>query len=365
MNPLERYRADLQKPGMSHDPAQEAAVKHLQRVWEQLVERETRSPGLLDRFNQKLFKKKIEPVTGLYFWGGVGRGKTWLMDLFYETLPFDRKMRMHFHRFMQRVHHDLKELQGEKNPLEIVAERFAKATCVICFDEFFVSDITDAMILGGLMEQLFSRGVTLVATSNIVPDRLYENGLQRVRFMPAIELVKRYTVVLNVDSGVDYRLRALEQAEIFHFPLDDKADQSLQSSFDSLAMEPGAADQQIEINDRNLKTRREAGDVVWFEFSELCEGPRSPSDYIEIARIYHSVLLSNVPQMNAARDDAARRFINMVDEFYDRNVKLIMSAATSIDDLYTKGRLEFEFQRTRSRLLEMQSHDYLAKEHRG
>jgi len=365
MNPLERYRADLQKPGMSHDPAQEAAVKHLQRVWEQLVERETRSPGLLDRFNQKLFKKKIEPVTGLYFWGGVGRGKTWLMDLFYETLPFDRKMRMHFHRFMQRVHYDLKELQGEKNPLEIVAERFAKATCVICFDEFFVSDITDAMILGGLMEQLFSRGVTLVATSNIVPDRLYENGLQRVRFMPAIELVKRYTVVLNVDSGVDYRLRALEQAEIFHFPLDDKADQSLQSSFDSLAMEPGAADQQIEINDRNLKTRREAGDVVWFEFSELCEGPRSPSDYIEIARIYHSVLLSNVPQMNAARDDAARRFINMVDEFYDRNVKLIMSAATSIDDLYTKGRLEFEFQRTRSRLLEMQSHDYLAKEHRG
>ena len=167
MNPLERYRSDLQKPGMSADSAQQAAVQHLQRVWEELVARENHTPGVLERFNQKLFKKTVEPVKGLYFWGGVGRGKTWLMDLFYETLPFERKLRMHFHRFMQRVHHDLKELQGAKNPLEIVADRFAKSTCVICFDEFFVSDITDAMILGGLMQQLFARGVTLVATSNI------------------------------------------------------------------------------------------------------------------------------------------------------------------------------------------------------
>ena len=235
---------------------------------------------------------------------------------------------------------------------------------MLCFDEFFVTDITDAMILGGLMEKLFAKGVTLVATSNIVPDQLYKDGLQRARFLPAIELINKYTHIVNVDSGIDYRLRALEQAEIFHSPLGEKAEASLKSSFDSLAPELAKADVQVDINGRMIAARFEADDVIWCDFMALCDGPRSQNDYIELARIYHAVVVSGVPVMGAAQDDMARRFVNMVDEFYDRNVKLIMSGAAPIDALYSGGRLDFEFQRTRSRLLEMQSVEYLSRPHK-
>jgi cell division protein ZapE len=220
------------------------------------------------------------------------------------------------------------------------------------------------MILGGLMEALFERGVTLVATSNIVPSGLYESGLQRQRFLPAIAMLERYTKVVNVDAGVDYRLRTLEQAELYHFPLDEGADQSLQASFRRLAPEPGKNWERVEINGRYLSTRCVADDVVWFDFAELCDGPRSQNDYIELARIYHAVLISGVPALGVDSDDQARRFINLVDEFYDRNVKLVLTAATSLLTLYSGGRLEFEFQRTISRLQEMQSHEYLAREHK-
>lgn len=365
--PLERYQQDLQREGFSLDPAQEKAVQHLQRLYDELVEAEQteRAASLVQRVLGKFLRdESAEPIRGLYFWGGVGRGKTYLMDTFYEALPFERKLRAHFHRFMRRVHRELKELAGEKNPLPIVAERIAREARVICFDEFFVSDITDAMILAGLFEHLFDKGVVLVATSNIVPEELYKDGLQRVRFLPAIDLIKQHTRVVNVDGGVDYRLRTLEQAELYHSPLDREADESLWRSFEQLAPEPGEADRALEIEGRSIRARFVADDVAWFEFAELCDGPRSQNDYIELARIFHAVLLSNVPQMGGGREDQARRFISLVDEFYDRHVKLVISAAVPLEELYAGGRLQFEFQRTASRLLEMQSHEYLAREHK-
>ena len=235
---------------------------------------------------------------------------------------------------------------------------------MVCFDEFFVTDIADAMILGGLMEALFARGVTLVATSNIEPARLYENGLQRQRFLPAIALIEQHTLVLNVDAGVDYRLRTLEKAELYHYPLDAEADVSLRESFERLAPHAATEGESLQINGRAIRTRSLADDVVWFDFAELCGGPRSQNDYIELAREFHAVVLSGVPALGAGNDDAARRFINLVDEFYDRNVKLVMAADRQLMDLYDGDRLRFEFQRTVSRLQEMQSHDYLARGHR-
>ena len=268
----------------------------LQDLYERLVA----SPGKRDRslkaWVRQLRRVEPEPQVGLYLWGGVGRGKTYLVDAFFECLPFRDKLRVHFHRFMQRVHVELTSLEGEKNPLETVADRFSRDARVLCFDEFFVTDIGDAMILGGLMKALFARGVTLVATSNIEPGRLYENGLQRQRFLPVIALLEKYTRVVNLDGGVDYRLRTLQQAELYHFPLDEEADRSLQDSFSRLAPEPGKHWERLEINNRYLTCRCVADDVVWFDFAELCAGPRSSHDYIELARIFHAVLVSGVPE---------------------------------------------------------------------
>ena len=366
--PLQRYQSDLQKPGFQRDAAQQNAVAQLQRLYDELVARESErsgSQGFMSKLAGRLgLGRPPAPVSGLYFWGGVGRGKTYLMDTFYESLPFDRKMRAHFHRFMQRIHRELKAMAGQKDPLLLIARRLADETTVICFDEFFVSDITDAMILGTLFAALFGHGVVLVATSNIVPDDLYRDGLQRARFLPAIALIKQHCLVVNVDGGVDYRLRTLEQAELYHFPLDAAADAGLRLSFEALAPESGCADALLEVEGRPIRARMVADDVVWFDFVELCDGPRSQNDYIELAREYHAVLVGQVPQMGAGRDDQARRFINLVDEFYDRNVKLVLAAEVPLQDLYAGGRLSFEFERTKSRLLEMQSHEYLAREHR-
>lgn len=364
--PLQRYNADLQRPDFSADKAQRQAVECLQFLYDELVESEQteRAASLVQRLLGRFIAEEREPIKGLYFWGGVGRGKTYLMDTFFESLPFERKMRAHFHRFMRRVHGDLKELSGEKNPLTVIADKIAREARVICFDEFFVSDITDAMILAGLFEQLFARNVVLVATSNIVPEELYRDGLQRARFLPAIDLIKKHTKVVNVDGGVDYRLRTLEQAELYHSPLDAQADIGLEDSFRKLSPEPGLANVALDVEGRPITARYVADDVVWFDFKALCDGPRSQNDYIELARIYHAVLVSDIPQMSSKNDDQARRFINMVDEFYDRHVKLVLSAAVPLEQLYAGGRLDFEFQRTVSRLLEMQSHDYLAREHR-
>jgi cell division protein ZapE len=367
MTPLERYQQDLLRPDFKRDAAQLFAIEKLQSLFELLMDEQKASNQrtFLAKFKVKVSGKSAqEPIKGLYFWGGVGRGKTYLMDIFFDCLPFDNKMRSHFHRFMQYVHAELKALEGNKNPLDMIAAKISRQARVICFDEFFVSDITDAMILGGLFEKLFDLGVTLVATSNIVPDDLYKNGLQRQRFLPAIEQLKKHCEVLNIDGGVDYRLRALEQAQLYYSPLGEAADASLMKSLLSLAPDELHENILVEVNHRQLHSRFEADDVVWFDFKELCDGPRSQNDYIELARIYHAVILSNVPFLDSSREDQARRFINLIDEFYDRNVKLVVSAEVAIADLYAGSKLKFEFERTQSRLLEMQSHNYLAAEHR-
>ncbi|WP_064601847.1 cell division protein ZapE [Photobacterium sp. J15] len=366
MTPQQKYQQDLAQPGFLADNAQAMAVSHLDELYHRMLAPPPEykpKESLLSRWFKRQQKAEITPVKGLYFWGGVGRGKTYLVDTFFECLPRGRKMRIHFHRFMYRVHQELQQLDSQSDPLELVADRFKDETDIICFDEFFVSDITDAMILGTLLDALFKRGITLVATSNIPPDELYRNGLQRARFLPAIDLIHQHCTVVNVDSGVDYRLRTLEQAEIFHFPLDKQAEANLEQYFTQLSVEPRTHDKEIDINNRMLPTRHEADGVVHFSFHTLCRTARSQNDYMEIARIYHTVLVSGVSRMGEKDDDAARRFIAMVDEFYERNVKLIMSAESEVAELYQGGRLEFEFKRCCSRLIEMQSHDYLARPH--
>ncbi len=351
--PLERYEELLASGEFQPDPAQREVVDALDTLHHQLVDQRPRRwwrPG------------PARAPRGLYLWGGVGRGKTWLMDLFHDNLPFDDKLRLHFHRFMARVHAELRERDAERDPLPDIARSWARQYRVLCFDEFFVSDIADAMLLAGLMETLFREGVTLVATSNIPPADLYRDGLQRARFLPAIELIEQHTRVLAVDGDQDYRLRLLERSPLWIHPAGPEVDERLARSFQRF--NPGGERPRVLcVNDRDLLSRRRGDGVVWFEFSELCERPRSTLDYIEIARAFNTVLLSDVPVMTADTPDSARRFINLVDEFYDRNVKLLVSAAAPVDDLYTGTRLAFEFERTRSRLTEMQSHDYLAQPH--
>ncbi|TLU66699.1 AFG1 family ATPase [Thalassotalea litorea] len=366
LTPIQKYQQDLQREDFSHDTAQENAIRHLQRLFDDLLVQPVAVSGFKKVWSgwKKVYRKNTPSrIKGLYFWGGVGRGKTYLVDTFYDCLPFENKMRVHFHRFMHRVHQEMKGLSGQSDPLKIIAKKFAEETRIICFDEFFVSDITDAMILGTLFEYLFAENVTLVATSNIIPDDLYRNGLQRARFLPAIKLINEHTDVVNVDSGVDYRLRTLQQANLFHHPNDQTAANNLDQYFQQLAPEQGQQAKLIEINNRQLTTIKEADGIVYFDFHELCETARSQTDYMEISRLYQTVLLADVKAMGQNNDDAARRFIALVDEFYERKVKLIISAEAAMEDLYQTGTLSFEFKRCLSRLQEMQSLDYLAAEH--
>ncbi|USD20574.1 AFG1 family ATPase [Microbulbifer variabilis] len=364
LSPLERYENDLQRPEFLEDSSQRAAVQELQNLHLRLVARAER--GFLAGLVSRLRGADVGPERGLYFWGGVGRGKTYLMDAFYESLPFEQKQRTHFHRFMRQVHQDLKEYAGEKNPLEKVADKIARRARVLCFDEFFVSDIADAMILAGLLDALFRRGVALVATSNIVPEGLYKDGLQRARFLPAIELLQQHTKVVNVDGGTDYRLRTLELLELYHAPLDRAAGENLSSSFSRLIVDgcEVRSDVDLQVEGRPIRALKVADDVAWFNFTDLCDGPRSQNDYIELAREFHTVLLAAVPKFDERMDAQARRFINLVDEFYDRCVKLVISAEVLAEELYGGQHLRFEFERTVSRLLEMQSREYLERAHR-
>lgn len=365
MTPLERYQCDLDREDFVRDADQQRAVERLQSLYEALTANATKA-GLVSRlFGRVRRRHDGESIRGLYMWGGVGRGKTYLMDIFFEALPFAEKKRLHFHRFMRHVHQELTRLKGNADPLKLIADDFASGTRVLCFDEFFVNDITDAMLLGTLISELFERGLVLVATSNIHPDDLYKDGLQRARFLPAIDALLKHVDVLNVDGGVDYRLRTLERIELYHVRRSGENDQDIDDYFVSLVPEPEdiKLNEKIEVEGRFIEARKVAEDVVWFEFTQICDGPRSQNDYIEIAREFHSVLISRVPCFNNL-DDQARRFINLVDEFYDRGVKLILSCEVPLDNLYRGGRLEFEFQRTRSRLLEMQSTEYLARPHK-
>ncbi len=360
MNLREAYEESLHREGHVEDPAQLELIARFEDLQQRLAAQRPRKGGLRTMFFRS---EPRETVRGLYIWGGVGRGKTFLMDLFFECLPIERKKRIHFHRMMHDVHERMKTLSFVEDPLDKVATAIALETRVLCFDEFYVSDIGDAMILGRLLEGLFKRGVTLVATSNSPPDELYRDGLQRQRFLPAIRLLNEHTDVIHMDGGTDYRLRILKKAGTYLSPNDESAAAKLNFFFDESASAQIEHNTDLDINGRAIRARRCAKGVVWFRFEDICDGPRSQADYIEIARWYPSVIVSGVPQFDATRDDQARRFIALVDEFYDRRVKLILSADAAIDDLYAGTRLSFEFDRTVSRLIEMQSTEYLALPH--
>lgn len=360
--PQSRYQNDLLKPDFEPDDAQRLAVSNLQRLYDDLINETPIKKSFLAQIGLTKSQPK-RPVQGLYFWGGVGRGKTYLVDTFFDCLPFERKMRMHFHRFMQRIHAERKLLRDQEDPLVIIGKRLAEETRVLCFDEFVVHDVADAVILARLLKVLFAEGVTLVATSNVEPKNLYKGGLQRELFLPAIDMIYELTDVVNIDSGIDYRLRFLDKASTYFSPLGEIADQGMSYNFEHLAPDQGVEAAVIEVEGRKLTSVRRADGVIWFTFDELCDGPRSQADYIELAICFHSILLSAVPVMARDKEDQARRFINLVDVFYDHNVKLIIAAEAPVSELYMGSRNAFEFERTMSRLQEMQSHDYLALEH--
>jgi len=357
----EAYEESLHREGHERDVAQEKIVTLLDELQRRLEAHRPR------RRLRRLFSRTSQADRagnrGLYIWGGVGRGKTFLMDLFFETLAIEHKKRIHFHRMMREVHESLKSLGDVEDPLDKVAESIAMDTRVLCFDEFFVSDIADAMILDRLLDGLFRRGVTLVTTSNSDPDDLYQDGLQRQRFLPAIDMLKTCTRVVHMDGEVDYRLRLLQQAGTYLSPDDNSARDKLQHFFDKSASSQIRADNILDINGREIRSLQCAKGIAWFDFADICDGPRSQVDYIEIARWYPTVIVSGVPQLDGELENQARRFIALVDEFYDRRVKFILSAAAAVDALYSGKRLSFEFDRTASRLIEMQSTDYLAAPH--
>ncbi len=356
---VQLYQDSVARGGIEANPAQREIAERFDALRCKLI-RDPRPKG-------NLLTRLLTPQassTGLYLWGGVGTGKTFLMDMFFSSLPFEDKTRIHFYRFMKQTHEALKKHAGTANPLRRVAREWGRANRVICFDEFLVNDIADAMLLGELLINLFQQGVCLVMTSNVVPDKLYENGLQRSRFLPAIDMLNMHTQVIEIGNATDYRRRSLLQADIFHYPLSETGDKKLLESLGKLTCpENLQADRKIEINGRPVHARFATGDAAWFTFSELCGTARSQLDYIEIATCYSVVLLSDVPRLQASNDDAARRFISLIDELYDRNVKLIMSSETPPEEIYSGSRLSFEFERTRSRLNEMQSAEFLSRCH--
>ncbi len=359
MTVRELYERTLKERGYSADAAQLRAIDALERCendWLSYLRR--RGNALAKMINRPPIPR------GVYMYGGVGRGKSFLMDCFYQSVPLKRKTRLHFHEFMREVHRELHELRGTANPLEELGRRIARRFRLICFDEFHIADVTDAMILHRLLESMFANRVSIVTTSNFHPDGLYPNGLHRDRILPAIELLKQHLEVMNVDAGTDYRQLALGQVKVYHTPLDARAGVQMQAAFEQLAE---AADENplLRIEHRELRARRRAGGVVWFDFDQLCGGPRSQNDYLELASRFHTLLLSGVPAMSPRLASEARRFTWLVDVLYDRRVKLILSAEVEPESLYTEGPLCHEFPRTASRLQEMQTAAYLSQTRRN
>ncbi|WP_315127361.1 cell division protein ZapE [Comamonas antarctica] len=352
------YEAELLAKGFQSDPAQLRAVDALQRCADEWAAYKGKRSNAL----KKLINRPEIP-RGVYMYGGVGRGKSFLMECFFNAVPLKRKVRLHFHEFMREVHRELATLQGVQDPLDVLGANIAKKYKLICFDEFHVADITDAMILYRLLVALFDNGVGFVTTSNFTPDGLYPNGLHRDRILPAIALLNERMEIVNVDNGTDYRRRTLEMVKLYHTPLGPKADAAMEETFNRLA-EVQDEDPVLHIEAREIRARRRAGGVVWFDFKTLCGGPRSQNDYLEIATQFHTVLLSDVPFMPVNMASPARRFTWLVDVLYDRRVKFILSAAVPPEQLYTEGPLAHEFPRTVSRLNEMQSQEFLSLEHR-
>ena len=355
MTPLDYYDEQCRKGVILKDPQQLAALWSFQRVYEALITENKNRSGWRALFHRSAL------VHGLYVWGGVGIGKTFLMDCFYHCLPFDKKLRMHFHQFMQRVHNALTLHQGEKDPLQIIAKELAQETNVLCFDELFVSDITDAMLLGRLFKALFQKGVCLVATSNFAPDDLYKNGLQRLQFLPAIALLKKQMELVHIPTKIDYRLRHLKEAGVFYTPLDDVAKKNMEKTFAALTNGEPIDDTPLNVYDRSIKVKKRTNDIVWFEFADICQVPRSQKDYLWIAKQFSTVLISDIPVIPSSAKDTICLFVNLVDVFYDARVRLVMSAAEPVAELYDRGAMILEYARTHSRLLEMQSTDYFMK----
>lgn len=353
LNVMEFYEQALTQRGFIADAAQRHAVERLQQGFDEWVAFKAQRSSSFKR----LINRPDVP-RGIYLWGGVGRGKSFLMDSFYSVVPVVRKTRVHFHEFMRDVHRQLDELKNVADPLDDVAAQIAKKYRLICFDEFHVSDIADAMILYNLLTALFERGVSFVMTSNYQPDALYPDGLHRDRMLPTIALLKQHMDVLNVDAGNDYRKRVLEQLHVYHCPLNAASDQSLRDAYAKLA-DTADEDPRVRIEAREIRALRRAGGVIWFDFATLCGGPRSQNDYLEIANRFHTVVLSAIPAMSAGMSSEARRFTWLIDVFYDHKIKLVMSAAVPPEDLYTQGMLANEFHRTVSRIIEMQSRDYM------
>lgn len=352
------YEQALAARGYQADAAQLAAIDALERCENEWGAYKAKRGNALTRL-----VVRPEIPRGVYLYGGVGRGKSFLMDCFFNAVPLRRKVRLHFHEFMREVHRELADLHGTPDPLAVLGQRISRRFRLICFDEFHVADITDAMILYRLLESLFNHRVGIVTTSNFHPDELYPNGLHRERLLPAIELLKDQLQIINVDAGTDYRRLTLEQVELYHTPLGPEADAAMAAAFERLA-EAQDESPVLHIEHRVLKARRRAGGVVWFDFQELCGGPRSQNDYLELASRFHTVLISGVLQMSPRLASEARRFTWLVDVLYDRRVKLILSAEVAPEELYTVGPMSHEFPRTVSRLHEMRSAEFLALAHR-
>ncbi|MBA5639989.1 AFG1 family ATPase [Duganella sp. LX20W] len=359
MNVLEFYQHALEQRDFKADPEQRRAVDRLQRCYDEWVAYKGQRSNSLKRFINR-----PEVPRGVYMWGGVGRGKSFLMDSFYSVVPVVRKTRLHFHEFMRGVHRQLDELKGVADPLNEVARRVAKKYRLICFDEFHISDVADAMIMYNLLSALFDNGVTFIMTSNYDPQLLYPDGLHRDRILPTIRLLYDKLDVMNIDAGIDYRGRALEQVQSYYTPLGAATDEALREAYASVA-ESADEDPVVRIESREIRALRRAGTTIWFDFATLCGGPRSQNDYLEIASRFHTVILSGIPMMSAAMSSEARRFTWLIDVFYDQKVKLLMSAEVEPEELYTTGTLANEFHRTVSRIVEMQSRDYMDKQQRG
>ncbi len=359
LRPSVRYAQGVAEGKWQADTAQQSALIAFDRLFDALGDDDSLS------FWQRLRGQKREPPRGLYLWGSVGRGKTFLMDLFFESLPIEEKARVHFHRFMQDIHAELRSLSGQSDPLVAVAARIAEKTRVLCLDEFYVLDIGDAMILGNLFKALFAAGVMLVTTSNTAPANLYKDGLQRERFLVAIALIEKHCEIAEMVSPTDWRLRALKQAPVYLTPPDAAAERAMNAIFHRFAHGIERVDFNLTINDRPVPVKRESDGAIWFDFDAICDGPRGVADYIYLARSYHTVLISRVPEFTPQTEDAAQRFVELVDELYDHAVKLVLSAAVPIIDLYDGRRHRAVFARTESRLIEMQSEEYLALEHGG
>lgn len=361
-NLITAYKADIAAEKITWDEKQVAVINSLQILQNNITNHE--SPSLLKKlFSRFSFYQQNTNVHGIYLWGTVGAGKTYLMDLFYQNLPIKNKLRLHFHHFMKEVHDNLALLQGKPDPLRIIARHFSMRTKILCFDEFVVEDIADAMILGRLLTFLFERNVILIATSNIPPDKLYWDGLQRELFLPAIEAIKANCQIVQLANSQDYRWRSLRQGGIYFTPLDEKAEESMQQCFELYAHGSGQTGIPLIIEQRPIATRRIGKSVVWFDFKALCSPPRGQRDYLAIASQFQVVLISNVPTISPDDDTTISYWIELVDIFYDTHITLILSAASSLKDIYPSGTRQFAFERTLSRLIEMQSVEYLQKNH--